>query len=641
MSNVAFDLNPAHPAPAGVSRRACLGWAAAGAFSPLLSACGGGSGGGADALPPAPVEPPVTESSAVRWCIETLRATLAQPGTATQAVSVALLADDQVIWREAFGYADRDSGRLATPDTRFNVASVAKMAAALSVMILRDRGLLALDQPLVELLPDFSMRSPAYTQITVRHLISHASGVPGNNFRNGVNTVPYPHFAQDTLAALAASRLKHAPGDMAMYCNDGFTLVAPLVEALSGVPYPEFVRREILVPLEMHQTGYALALAPEDTIALPYYQGKRLPQQLPAGYATGGLISTATDLLQLARLFINEGMHAGKRIVSVEAVREMGQDQRARTRIVPDPTASLWRWGLGWDSVQQPALQAAGLRTWNKSGAFEFYSAQLFVLPEARLAVAFVGSGLDYDPTTMAEGAALRLALDRGAIQALPPTLAPRVPALAASATDTGPLTGVYGNTAGPLKVQAADDGSLTLLRWEPSGWTVVQDRLRARTDGYWWADGHTETCLRFQTVGGHRYLSRRTLVVNKLYWDEEPIGEWLPPLDTPLPPAWLARLGTRWKRVNDLNDSLTPIPERAHLLPEEMIWGIGELPDLPGYVLLDDGQITRVVDDQQATMAVQVPVNAGRDLMELNFVAVDGEEELHSGVLIFRQMVS
>ncbi|HET7835566.1 MAG TPA: serine hydrolase domain-containing protein [Variovorax sp.] len=623
------DLESIAPSAPRLSRRECLNWAGAGLAAPLLHACGGGGSGASVALPLSP------DPESVRWCRDAILKTLARSDIATTAVSVALLADDRVVWREAFGYADRDNGVLATPDTRFNIASVSKMVTALTVMILRDRGQLALDQPLVELLPAFHMRSDGYTRITVRHLISHASGVPGNNFRNGVNYIPYPNYAQDTMEALAQSRLKHEPGEMAMYCNDGFTMVEPLVKQLTGLTYPEFVQREIFTSLGMNLSGYALAPAAEGTFVHPYDKGRRLAQQLPAGYATGGMVSTPTDLLKLARLLLDEGLYDGQRIVSAEAVREMGRDQRARTRVIPDPASSLWRWGLGWDTVRQPGLDAAGLRAWNKSGAFEFFGTQFLVLPEARLAMMITGSGLDYGPLELAEGLLLRMAAERGVIRTMPPTIASVAPPPASPAPDRTAFLGIYANSSAPLQVLAAADGSLTLRRWSLDGWTVVQERLRARNDGYWWTDGKTDICYRFQTLAGHRYLNQRTLSINQLYWDEEPIGEWLPPQGTPLPDAWKARLGSRWLRVNDLNDSITQATQRK--VP--WIFEIDQLAELPGYILANTAQLVRVIDDNQAGMTIQIPSAAGRDLFELNMVTVNGKEELHTGVLVFQRM--
>ncbi|HUH77853.1 MAG TPA: serine hydrolase domain-containing protein, partial [Devosia sp.] len=458
-------LDPAEPAFPRLSRRDCLGWATAGLAAPLLQACGGG---GMPAF--APVTPPVSsDAESVRWCREAIQSALGRSSSQTAAVSVALLADDRLVWREAFGYADRERGLLATPDTRFNVASIAKVVTALAVMILRDRGLLTLDQPLVALLPGFRMRSPGFIRITVRHLLAHTSGVPGYNFRNAFNFAPYPDYAQDTLNALADSHLKHEPGELAVYCNDGFTLIEPLVRQLSGLSFTDFVRREIFEPLGMRLSDYTTALAAEGSFAHPFEEGRNLPQELCASYATGGILTTPTDMMKLARLLLDQGMYEGRRIVSAEAVREMGVDQSADNAINPTP---IWRWGLGWDSVQQAGMAAAGLRGWTKNGGSHFFHTEFHVLPEARLAMLVTGSGFDYGGLDLAEGLLLRAAAERGAIQALPSTLVSIVPPRIVAEPDTTELVGVYANYEAPLQVLAANDGSLTLKRWNGTEWT-------------------------------------------------------------------------------------------------------------------------------------------------------------------------
>ena len=542
------------------------------------------------------------------------------------------LADDRVVWREAFGYADREREVPATPDTRFNIGSVSKVVATLAVMILRDRGQLTLDQPLVELLPAFRMLSPAFRQVTVRHLLSHASGFPGNNMRNNGSFVPYLDYAQDTLEALSRQHLKHEPGELAVYCNDGFTMVEPLVRALTGLPFHEFVQREIFAPLGMTLSGYPVTPVAEGTYVHPYFGGRSLSQEMSTPFATGGISSTPTDMLKLAQMFLDQGVYQGRRIVSAEAVREMGVDQSARTRL--NPAASSWRWGLGWDSMQQAGLDAAGLRAWAKNGGTFFFDTEFFVLPEARLAMLISGSGHDYEPRALAEGLLLRAAAERGAIRALPPAIVSTVPPSVSPAPDRSALVGVYANSIAPVQVASAGDGSLTLRRWskDQRRWDDAQ-LLRARSDGNWWVDGQTGACYRFQTVLGHRYLIGRTLSANGLYWAENPMGEWLPPLPTPLPPAWTARLGSQWRYVSDSPDSLV-----SRLLPP-VVWGIDALAELPGYILLDNEQLLSVVNDDEAGMTVKVPGNDGRDLCELRMVMGKNGEEMHIGGLVFERV--
>lgn len=610
----------------GLSRRDYLSWVTAGLTAPLLQACGGGSSA-PDSFRADP--------ESVRWCREAIRLALNRSNsTTTTAVSVALLADDRVVWREAFGYADREREVPATIDTRFNIGSVAKVVTTLAVMILRDRGQLALDQPLVDLLPGFRMLSPGFRRVTVRHLLSHASGFPGNNMRNNGSFVPYLDYAQDTMQALAQLHLKHEPGELAVYCNDGFTMVEPLVRELTGLPFTEFVQREIFAPLDMTLSGYPVSPAAEGTYVHPYYNGRSLSQEMSTPFASGGIFSTPTDMLKLAQMLLDQGVYQGRRIVSAEAIREMAVDQSARTRL--NPAAASWRWGLGWDSIQQAGLNAAGLRAWSKNGGTFFFATEFFVLPEARLAMLISGSGHDYEPQVLAEGLLLRAAEERGAIRALPPAIIPVVPPPLAPAPDSSALVGVYANSILPVQVLSAGDASLTLRRWSKSErqWdTVKQEQLRVRSDGNWWPDGQTTVCYRFQTVQGHRYLIRRTLSAKALYWGETPIGEWLAPLDMPLPAAWQARVGSQWLYVGDSADSLV-----SRLLPP-MIWRIDALAEMPGYVLLDNEQLLRVASDHEAGMTVKLPGNDGRDLAELHMVSVAGQEEMHIGSLVFRRI--
>ena len=608
-----------------LSRRQCLGLATAGLAAPLLQACGGG-GSGTSAFLSAP-----PDAESVRWCREAILKTLNRSDSATTAVSVALLADNRVVWREAFGQANRETGLPAAPDTRFNIGSVAKVFAALAVMVLRDRGQLALDQPVVELLPAFGMRSGNFKQITVRHLISHSSGVPGVNFRNVFNFAPIPGYAQDTLQSLALSRMKHEPGELAVYCNDGFTMVELLVLQLSGLSYPAFIQREFFDPLGMSLSGFALAPAAEGTFVHPFYNGRTLSQEMPAAYATGGTISTPTDMMKLARMFLDAGVYEGRRIVSAESIRDMGVDQARRTRIDLTPT---FRVGLGWDTVKQLGMEAAGLRAWLKNGGTTFFASEFIVLPEARLAMMITGNGFDYGSLALTEGLLLRTAAERGAIQAMPAAIVPILPPAVSPGPDRAAMVGIYANHSAPAQVLAADDGSLTVRSWGEAGWTTVQAQLRARTDGRWWSDGQPSVCYRFQTMEGRRYLIRRSLSDNQLYWNESPVGEWLPALDAPLPPAWQARRRSRWLSVND-----DPASVEVRLGPR--IWLIDELAEMPGYVLWDNAQLLRVIDDNEAGMTIKVPVNAGRELVELRMVMVNGQEEMHSGTLVFQRMAT
>lgn len=620
----------------GLSRRSLLRVTTAGLAAPLLQACGGGSGA-STTFPQAAPSTATTDPESVQWIREGMLAALKGGSGDLSAISAALFAGDRVVWREALGYANRESKLRATVDTRLNIGSVAKVLAALVVMILRDQGKLSLDQPVSELMPSFGMRSPDFARITVRHLISHSSGAPGFNRRNVFNFAPIPGYAQDTLEGLRQSRLKHDPGELTVYCNDGFTLVELLTLQLTGLSYPAFVQRVLFDPLGMTLTEYPLTPAAEGSFVHPVEDGRTLPQEMMAAHATGSPMSTPTDMMKLARMMMDGGVYEGRRIVSESGLRDMAVDHSALTRINPVAAgASTTRYGLGWDTVAQLGLEAAGLRAWSKNGGTAFFSTEFFVLPEARLAVLVSANGFDYDPRSLAEGLLLRTALERGTIRAMPTAIESTVPPVASSAPDVSALVGIYADYERPMQVLDAGDGSLTVKGWSASGWTVVRTGLRLRIDGRWWSDGSSGDCYRFSEVLGRRYLLHRLLPPNRLYWGEVPVGEWLPQLSTSLPEAWKKRLGSRWHCINHDPESI-----EGKLMARTGT--IAELAERPGYVVWIDeppvrAQLLRVIDDNEAGMTVKVPVNAGRDLVELRMVNEGGEEQLQIGTMVFRR---
>lgn len=599
------------------SRRQLLQLAGVGAVLHWLPGCGNGDDKEAQAE---------RLAEAIQWGQSAIRQALKE--TDATAISVALLSGDTVVWEEAFGLADTQAKAPATVDTRFNIGSVSKVIAALAGMILCDRGQLALDAPISRYLPGFTMLSADYDKITLRHLLSHSSGLPGTNWRNIFAFAPVAAYAQDTEDGLARYHLKHEPGELAVYCNDGFTMVENLVTAVTGLSFPEFVQREILQPLGMKHSAYPTQAFEAGTFVQPVYQGQPMGQEFVAAYATGGLASTPGDMMKLASLFLNQGMHQGKRIVSQAAVQQMGTDQTTGLRINPCPE---WRWGLGWDSARQPGLDSVGIQAWQKNGGTAFFSTEFFVLPEQRLSLLLSGTGA-YGPLRIAEGVMLRALKAQGRIRDLPAPLEASPPSESVSAGNAAMWAGVYGNYDAPYKAVATDSRTLTLQQWKSGAWATLAQGLTRRTDGWWWSDAAPAASYRWETVEGRLYLISRVTGGSGHYRLTMTIGQRLSATGTPLPAAWQARVGTRWQPVNESPDSVA-------LRMGDGIITLDVLADLPGYVLWNGTQLLKPEGNQRARMTVQVPVNHGRDLVELEMRTLNGQEELRVGASIYRQL--
>src|SRR5207245_11326754 len=93
---------------------------------------------------------------------------------------------------------------------------------------------------------------------------------PGTDFRNLVTRSAVPEYLDQVLQTLSMSRLKAPPGYMSVYCNDGFTITAALVEAMSGKSYVQFVQDEILTPLDIANPRYPLSAFPAGPYAKAY-----------------------------------------------------------------------------------------------------------------------------------------------------------------------------------------------------------------------------------------------------------------------------------------------------------------------------------------------------------------------------------
>jgi CubicO group peptidase (beta-lactamase class C family) len=610
--------------PASAGRRQFLGITGAGMLATLLPGCSSDDSN----------SPPYSQTIAMGQ--QAIQQAIANPNQPVASISIAMLKGSNVVWQQAFGVSSVPNQTKATVDTRFNIGSVSKLFAALAATILQDRGLITLDTPIVQYLPTFTMLSPEYAKITTRHLLSHASGLPGTNSRNLFTFAPVPGYAADTQAELANTHLKHLPGELAVYCNDGFTMVEQLVLAMTGQSYASFVQANILAPLKMTNSSYLTAVPTSGSFSYPYDNGTQY-QEFVNAYATGGLSSTPTDMMNLAQMIIGGGVFQGTRVVSAAGIAQMGTDQTAGLLINPSPE---WRWGLGWDTVKQPALAAAGILGWEKDGGTAFYSSEFFVVPNSQLALMVTGNS-GYDARGIAESIVLSALQEEGTIAALPAKVSVTAPA-ASSGPGLANAAGVYGNSDEPFQVIANPDGSLQLNQWKGKTrvWTPV-GAYQYRSDGWWWSNSDSAS-YRFTVVSGtdsegnafsYRYLMKRVVPGAGYAYLTLPVGQQLAALAA-LDTAWQQRVGTQWRLTND---SPTAVPIVIDGNEPALLTTLAEL---PGYVLYGNTdlryQLFVPLSDDRGGMSVKIPGNFGRDLYEIRFASAGSGTTLTLGSSIY-----
>ena len=189
------------------------------------------------------VIPSAGAAEAAPATLEETAQTAAQAALTTggaQSIQYAVWQDGEIILTGRAGDYSRTENRALTDDMLYGIGSVSKAYTAAAVLNLAEEGKIDLDAPVTAYLPDFTMADERYTDITVRMLLNHSSGLPGSTTANGFLLDDPDTLAADTLLEeLSGETLKADPGAFSVYCNDGFTLAELVVEAVSGMDFDQ------------------------------------------------------------------------------------------------------------------------------------------------------------------------------------------------------------------------------------------------------------------------------------------------------------------------------------------------------------------------------------------------------------------
>ena len=176
--------------------------------------------------------------------------------------SLVIVREGKAAAEEYVGYQDNAARRPVDRDTIYHWASITKTFTGIAIMQLRDRGLLALDDPAVKYLPEIRQIHNPFgdvSQITIRRLMSHSAGLRASTWPWGGDK-PWHPFEPTEWSQLVAmfpyTEVLFAPGSEYRYSNPGIVLLGRIIETLTGDDYAMYVTKNILMPLEMRQTFF-------------------------------------------------------------------------------------------------------------------------------------------------------------------------------------------------------------------------------------------------------------------------------------------------------------------------------------------------------------------------------------------------
>ncbi len=379
------------------------------------------------ALKPRPLAPPKTVSdiSELESYLDDLAGYNADspPG-----LSLVVVKDGKTVYQKGFGLADGPRDIKATAKTVYNQWSMTKIYTAVAILQLQEQGLLNLDDPANDHLPFFKVKYPSKDSeiITIRHLLTHSSGLPDNVpaiigwiHYDGDEEVNQTELIKEKLPDYA--NLSYEPGSKSKYTNVGYMVLAAIIEAASGQTYEQYITEHTLKPLKMDQTGFTYTdsmikneaagahpsidlqmlmlpllvddmgpLVREKNDGISWFNHIYSDQNGPTG-----LIGPPTDTARFLMAYLNEGKLDGERILSKEMVDKMTEE----SRIVPEGTAGFrisydgMLQGIGWSYVK-PKGDSFFLQ---HRGGGPGFGTDMRVYPDRNLGMVVMGNGMYFD----------------------------------------------------------------------------------------------------------------------------------------------------------------------------------------------------------------------------------------------------
>lgn len=471
----------------------------------------------------------------------------------SQGLDVALVDGNRLVWSRGFGWADREAGRQMTDRTLVHIGSITKTMGAIATMQLVEQGRVRLDDPVSKYVPDFTLLDAAQEPITVRSVLDHHSGVPGDVFNGAfTNGVPYPGY-RDWMRTALARMLRERPINTEWaYNNSGFVLLADLVENVSGMGIEQYMQQHLFGPAGMRSAHIDDTIPTNAQITRNYMAQTNdagevtgvpvTPREYVNASTAGSVMASARDMARYASMLLAQGKGANGRVLTATTVNAMWRPQ---TQLAIDSIAPV-RFGLGF-AVTDSGMGWAGPVRWHDGGT-TYQGSMLKLLPSRGLGV-FVSSNTAETGGVSATVANLVLtqALQAKTGMTAPPatTDAPAAPVALPEAQLLAHV-GRYAGTDSITRVDMSGDGTGVVLRVHPGTPAEVAVTYRPQADGWFRSDEEGHAPIRFATLGGRRVMISRRVGGPKVVQLAQ--GERIPM--RPVSPAWRARLGT-YRAVN------------------------------------------------------------------------------------------
>ncbi|MBL7178408.1 MAG: beta-lactamase family protein [Desulfobacteraceae bacterium] len=541
-------------------------------------------------------------------------------------LSIALVDGQEVVWSQGFGYADKENDIKATAETIYEIGSVSKTITATAIMHARDKGHLDIDDHLTKYLPEFSILPPLGFDpqpdkpITVRSMLTHHSGIPGNLLNGAFTLEPRTDYTAWLLDYFRTDYACFPPNFVYAYSNSAYSLLADVVAAASGKSFEAYTDNMFEI-MGMRNTSYFLhKLFLKENRARGYYNGKPLDHFYNAKWGAGSVYSNVLDMAKYIKMINGHGQGEKGQLLLPETLEKMLTPQDLGIAL----DAVKWnREGLGW-GLSDPELEYAG-RVCGHDGATIGFCSHLEILLDHELGV-IVSSNSDQKNALMVlvevGRETLKLALkDKMGIDPVKPSGPTYSPCTSRPQEQLDALEGVYVTNPGYDMIKALPGE----LKWTDSEGKI--QKLSPLENGRFALPLENGRCappnsqefqIEFATISGRDVMIQHWVYTNVR-------GERYDAVPTPA--VWHDRLGEY--EITNLNpqDSTRFIPEKLWAVIHSV-----ELAENDGMLVLrfalQDTRVCVVIEPHSETVALIRGLGDDKG-GAVQIVTVDGQEQI------------
>jgi CubicO group peptidase (beta-lactamase class C family) len=277
---------------------------------------------------------------------------------------------DQVLFSKSYGSANLEWDIPNTTDTKYRIGSVTKQFTAACILLLEERGLLKIDDPVGMYLPD---APAAWEKVTVYHVMTHTAGIPSfTNSPKFMDIRPFEHTPEELVALFRDEPLEFEPGEKMAYSNSGYVLLGYLLEKVTGESYQDFIQKNIFDPLGMKDSGYDSNFDIIPRRAAGYTPSPDGPQNaefehMSIPFSAGALYSTTGDLWRWQQC-----LYGGK-LLSENSLKKM-----------TEPFKDGYALGIG--------VNEKGRKAFSHGGGISGFNSYLAYYPKDKVTVVVLGN---------------------------------------------------------------------------------------------------------------------------------------------------------------------------------------------------------------------------------------------------------